>query len=275
VEDFVEEHPRFADRRVLLEDVERLQRLTGHIESERWLEAVRQLEEEPFLIARFAGHGQDLAERALPDPDTLARLADAEARWRRGELDAAIEELEALTTGPWRGLGQARLTRYRALASGYRALRQARGASDYPMVLFDFYGRLRESEDAFLLAELEQEFRDHADQALEQADTYLRKAEAAWSSYRQSGGIQPEHRLQERVSPEFVTLAGQLTQAAEALRRCLRIHRQVDRPLPAEGTELADALGRELEFQRGQVANLAFHEPEVRGRMLGLLPEAI
>ncbi|HEX7038385.1 MAG TPA: FHA domain-containing protein [Pseudomonadales bacterium] len=275
VEDFVEEHPRFADRRVLLEDVDRLQRLTERIEGERWLEAVRQLEEDPFRTPRFADHGASLASRALPDPDTLAQLDAADASWRSGDLDAAIAQLEALTTGRWRGLGQARLDRYRALARDYRALRASRGTAEYPTALFDFYGRLRESQDTFLLAELEQEFRDHAERALEQAAGYLAKAQAAWSSYRQSGGIQPEHRLAERVSSEFVAQAGRLTQAVEALRRCQRIHRQVDRPLPTAGAELADAIGRELSFQRGQVANLAFHEPEVRAKLLGLLPEAI
>lgn len=275
VETFVDEHPRFADRDALLEDVDRLQRLTERIESERWLAALRLLAEDPFRTAPFTRRARTLAERGLPDQEALALLEAAAARWQRGELEAAITELEALTTGRWRGFGQAQLDRYRTLLDGYRALRAARGSADYPTALFEFYGRLRESEDGFLLAELEQEFRDHADRALEQAAVYFDKAQADWSVYRQGGGIQPEHRLQERVSAEFAALAARLTQAVEALHRCERIHRQVDRPMSPEAAALAEAMQREVSFQRGQVANLAFHEPEVRQRMLGLLPDGV
>jgi len=42
-----------------------------------------------------------------------------------------------------------------------------------------------------------------------------------------------------------------------------------------EWQELEAEVSREAAFQRGQLGNLAFHEPEVQQRMLALLPEPL
>jgi len=272
IDAFTDEHPRFADGGSLTRDLERLRRLHAHVAAGRWTEGYRQLHEEGFGTAAFAAYGSELGRRLLPDAATMARLEEVKRRWHEGELEGALAELERLSRGPWANLGGQLAERYRQLLSGYEDLQAARGRADYATRLFTYYGTLRESEDGHLLAELEQEFRNHAEDAVRRAGGYLAEAEAAWSAYRRGGGIQPEHRLQERVSADFSTLAGRLSQAVEGLRRCRRIHDQVSRPLPAAWTDLEAEVTREVAFQRGQLRSLAFHEPEVQRRMLDLLP---
>ena len=75
-------------------------------------------------------------------------------------------------------------------------------------------------------------------------------------------------------SAEYSTRAARLKESLEALGRSQRIFRQVSQPVPAQWRELEEQVSREVAFQRSQLESLAFHEPEVQARMLGLLPEA-
>jgi pSer/pThr/pTyr-binding forkhead associated (FHA) protein len=275
ISEFIDAHPQFPDSVALAQDLARLQRLNAHIEAERWLDGYRQLQGEAFTTAPFADYGNELGERLLPDAATIARLEDVKRLWHEGEMEGALAQLETLSRGRWANIGGDLEQRYRRLLAGYQSLQISRGEQDYAESLFAYYGTLRESEDGFLLAQLEQEFLDHADAAVRRSGAYLDEAEAAWLSYQRGGGIQPEHRMQERVSADFSALAGALKQAVGALRRCQRIHRQVSRTLPPGWAELEEQVSREVAFQRGQLQSLAFHEPAVQRRMLSLLPEPL
>lgn len=275
VDEFVAEQRQVPGREALAADVDRLTRLEALLADGEWHAALLQLREDPFVTGPFAAHGRELARSRLPDDTAVARLEQAQARWRDGELETALAELRALGEGDWPGFGRHLAQRYAELLDGYRALEQSRGEPGYASRLFDYYAGLDGSRDSHLVAQLELEFRDHAEAAAGQADQYVREAQNAWTAYGAAGGIQPEHRLTPSVSTAFTARAGELSAAREGLARSQRIYQQIGRPLPAAWRELETEVSREAAFQRGQLGNLAFHEPETQRRMLGLLPEPL
>lgn len=275
IDDFRAEQPQIPGTEVLSEDLDRLRRLAGLIEGQQWLAATQALQDDPFVSAPFAEHGRELAESSLPDQAAMDRLAAARDLWRRGELEAALTEMRSLSDGPWPGFGASIARRYEALLAGFRRLAaaDAEGSTeDYEDRLFDYYAGLNDAEDAYLLGQLEREFENHADAARQRASDYLDAAGEAWSSYRSHGGIQPEHRLDQAVSDAFAARANELTRAATALGRSRRIFERIERPVPESWESLQAAVAGEAAFQRGQLENVAFHEPEVQRRMLAMLP---
>lgn len=273
VDTFLADEVNAAITQALRADVIRLERLLELVQGERWLAAYRQLDAEPFVTDPFQTYAAGLPGQQIPDAQAVAQFAEVESNWRDGSYEDAIAGLNALLAGRWSATAEDMLAGYQRKLTAYRSLIDLdKDSQNYADRVFDLYQSLAEGADAHMIAQLEGEFQNLAQAAVQRASGYARNAERAWRQYEDLGRIQTTHRLEGAVTPAFRQRAAALSTNAAELQRAAAIYARINRPLPAEIAQARERLRQELRLQRNALENLSVINEPVRRAKLQLIP---
>lgn len=239
------------------------------------LQAAITLDRATFVTPPFIARAQELREDQLPSADVTRRYREASAAWRAGELQRALELLEALSNGVGGELATRELAAKQKIIAAYAQLQQYRDAPDYGERLLAFHSTLDPVEDRHFIEAVSQDFQRQRDTAKANADRAWDAASQSWRHYRSGGGIRGLLRLEEQVSSRFREQADLLRKAESQVRYGRKVYELLNLALGAEQQELYRDIEAESTLQRRSLEQLSMVlSPDVLDAKLAMLPES-
>ncbi len=253
------QYPRLAGLPALRTDVQRYLPVETALANNTLQEAWSLIGATTFETPAFQRRIQKLQANVLPPPATSNRLEAADNAWRSGNFDRAIRLMEQLaaenqTADP--ALGQ-ELQRRKNLVDDYQKLSRDTQAADYTERLIAYFGRLDETEDAWLRRNISEEVNVQSSKLLQRASGAWNAAESAWNAYRGANGIGGILRLEETVSQQFRTQAQRLQIAHENAAQAQHIYALLAQQPPEDRVALAQRVQAEIELQRRSLEQLS------------------
>lgn len=273
ISDFHAKYPRISGIDKLEQDLQNYLLVHEQIKTNRWLDAVKKIDELEFLTPPFIKKIETLQAKQLPPKDVIQQFQRASDLWRNGQPAEAIATLESLNNGPWEKSATSELVHKKTVFNQYAALAQRKQRDSYPQQLVAFYVSLDPVEDSYFVTAIKNEFQVHRKKILLDANRSLSIAHTAWNNYQETGGIRGLQRLERKISKKFRNQANHLSDAYKQAHRSAEIYQllKIDN---AGAQSLYQAILKECRLQRRSLQQLGMVlEPSLLEAKLKLLPE--
>ena len=226
-----------------------------------------------FVTPPFQQAAHALAENGqLPPAALLQQYAAATQVWKDGNSEAALADLQKMTSGPWGDEVSKELERRQHVAGRFAELQQSHEANDYVDQLLAFRESLDADEDVYFVRATAADLNQQKDAVIALAQDAMNKARTLWEEYRSKGAIDAAERIETSISEQYRTCAHLLAEASRYAREGISIYAQVDPAGAAQWTGIREEIESEARQQRGRLNDLSnVVEPELLKTKLALL----
>ena len=251
LKEYAEKYPRLGGLDSVRQDARLYTEIQNEMYARRLGRIVTLLEKAKFATPPFQARFRALISSSqFPPPEVVRQYQAVSKAWRAGDPKQAFAGLQAMSSGPWADAAAHEAERKRAIADQFAALQKTRGEKGYDERLLAFYGTLDAGEDAYFIRAIEADVGQVKDKALTRAQELMSQAQAQWRQYKDNGGIEGAQRLESKISGQFRTQAGLLSQAYGNAQQAQRIYAQLKTERPAQWNAAQEEIRAETELQR-------------------------
>ena len=257
IDDAADKYPRLGGLDRLRDDLVIYTAIDADVHDKKLGDLIDRVKAAHFSTPPFAARFAQMKETVLPSAEMTRTYEQANAAWHAGKSKEALASLGSISSpGPWADtLGRA-IAHKRVVVDEFGALQAARGTPAYEERLLGFFGNLEPVDDVFYVHAVQGDVDAVRDKAVAHARELIARAQAEWLRYRDNGAIGGTQRLEAGMSEGFRSQAHLLTDAHASARQGVRILTELNADLPADYTELVDALDAEVELQRRSLEEL-------------------